>query len=149
LSAMSQQSRLHTAVWFRLLLALSLWQGPVLWGHQHRGVTGLAEHIARFHTNNSSAGSMGWHWHLMMPNGQHPLSPSSADQHTSAPRDLSRTTNVSLELADSSQPLEPDSRPAGPTDLQIGLALTSGLSGFLATYHLLHPSQQLLCRMTC
>jgi hypothetical protein len=149
LPAPSQQNRLRTAVWFRLLLALSLWQGPVLWGHQHRGVTGLAEHIARFHADNSSAGSMGWHWHLMMPNGQHPLSPNSGDQHTSAPRDLSRTANVSLELADSLHPVEPGCLSAGPANVQAGLTLTSRSSGFLATYHLLHLSQRLLCRMTC
>ena len=53
---------------FRLLLAVSLWNGPVLWGHQHvHGATADAEHIARYHANDPDASHLGWHWHCTLP----------------------------------------------------------------------------------
>lgn len=52
----------------RLLLALSVWDGPVLWGHVHTdGQKGLDTHVARFHACDQSPWTLGWHWHITVP----------------------------------------------------------------------------------
>lgn len=75
-NAISQRIR-AAAVCGRLLLAVSLWQAPVPWGHQHSPeAAGLAAHIARFHAGEANAWTLGWHWHLFLP---HCGLPSPAD----------------------------------------------------------------------
>jgi hypothetical protein len=51
---------------FRLVLAISLWQGPILWGHAH--TADISEnHLTRFHIQPTLGGMMQWHWHLSPP----------------------------------------------------------------------------------
>lgn len=57
-----------SAVVFRLLLVVALWEGPVLWGHTHNADrSALAGHIARFHACDVDPASLGWHWHFSLP----------------------------------------------------------------------------------
>ena len=96
LSAFLQQSGIVAAIGFRLLLILSLWQGPIVWGHYHdghhvqnghgqnghgqnghgqnghgqdrRGLkrSGLAEHLARYHQGETKTECGHWHWHVTL-----------------------------------------------------------------------------------
>lgn len=57
-----------TSACLRLLLVISLWQGPIIWGHKHHGSgEELANHIVRFHGQELTPREMGWHWHCSMP----------------------------------------------------------------------------------
>lgn len=63
-----------SAVVFRLLLVVSLWQGQVVWGHQHQAdSSSMAEHIARYHAGDPNAWNLGWHWHLSNACGGQPI----------------------------------------------------------------------------
>lgn len=69
-------SLLHTTsllsrIALRLLLVLSLWDGPVVWGHSHATAMSrtesLAAHIAAHHACEGNAAHLGWHWHFSIP----------------------------------------------------------------------------------
>jgi hypothetical protein len=77
-----QQRCPFAAVGFRLLLLVSLWQGPIIWGHDH-AVTDLhlAEHVARFHVSESDSWKLGWHWHFSIPESRQPTSPEDTGRH--------------------------------------------------------------------
>lgn len=69
-------SLLHTTsllsrIALRLLLVLSLWDGPVVWGHSHATAMSrtesLAAHIAVHHACEGNAAHLGWHWHFSIP----------------------------------------------------------------------------------
>lgn len=77
-----QQRCPFTTVGFRLMLMVSLWQGPIIWGHDHAPVNArLAEHVARFHAGESDAWNLGWHWHVSMPDSRMPNSPEDSGPH--------------------------------------------------------------------
>lgn len=64
---------LNRRVGLRLLLWMTLWPGPLPWGHSHAGIQDqLAEHLARFHPHDDHAAELGWHWHLSFPDWEHP-----------------------------------------------------------------------------
>jgi hypothetical protein len=61
----------------RVLMLLSLWNGPIPLGHDHRsmmngiaGAASVAKHVASFHSNCKCGASkeLGWHLHWIMPN---------------------------------------------------------------------------------
>jgi len=62
---------LLSRVALRLLLVVSLWEGPVVWGHSHTSVMSPSEslvaHIAAHHACESDATHLGWHWHFSIP----------------------------------------------------------------------------------
>ena len=51
---------------FRLALMMSLWEGPVLWGHSHAGdcSSSLIGHVTRLHGGDCDPLCLGWHWHF-------------------------------------------------------------------------------------
>lgn len=63
------------AVAFRLVLAVSLWPGPIPWGHQHLTTqVDLHDHLVRCHTQDADGWQTGWHWHYSLPGSHAPLS---------------------------------------------------------------------------
>lgn len=152
LSTSLPQQNSIVAVCFRLLLAVSLWQGPVLWGHQHEpNSAGLAAHLSRFHADDSHALTLGWHWHLSLPVQRVPGSSDDAEQ-SQQPLPLIVVSSASLCANISYSSSEPTAFAAlTPTALiDSGLeASRTGTCGFLATYCPAHSPQQLFCRLSC
>jgi len=68
LSSYATLRKSWVAVVFRLLLVISLWQGPFPWMHRHTiEDPDLAPHLARFHDRDLTASDLGWHWHFSYP----------------------------------------------------------------------------------
>lgn len=74
---------------FRLLLVVSLWEGPVVWGHSHRvammGPANLTSHIASYHECDTAAADLGWHWHFSIPATDGDSSGSGQSSHRLPP----------------------------------------------------------------
>lgn len=63
------------AVAFRLVLAVSLWPGPIPWGHEHFTTQAdLHDHLVRCHAQDPEGWQTGWHWHFSLPGSHAPLS---------------------------------------------------------------------------
>ena len=138
------------ALAIRLMIALALWQGPLVWGHDHSTSAPSAEHVARFHGGNLTSAQSEWHWHFSFPEGADPSS-SPADEPlppSTWPRTLSASssgldvqvlTQLSLSIAFSSARVLP--APAGSVSgLSIERPRAMGSPVSL---------QDLLCRMSC
>lgn len=70
-----RQRRSMAEIALRLLLAVSLWHAPIVWGHCHEtDDSELADHVARFHAHDSASINMEWHWHVSLPDRQNPNS---------------------------------------------------------------------------
>jgi len=142
---------LLAAAGFRLLLIVSLWQAPVVWGHQHStDAADLAEHLALFHGGDFESCNLGWHWHVSLPQGEAPCSPESPQSprdslpgvvdSVSTPGSHLLSARVLHELAD-----------LIPLAASGGSSLLTAAAGpnYLATWSAAHSPQQLLCRMSC
>lgn len=133
---------------FRLLLVVSLWEGPVLWGHTHTNATpGLAFHIGRLHSGDPAAMNMDWHWHLSVPdrNGDEQ---SERKLPTQSQPTLVR---ISAELAGFAS-----SSLSAPATLTVGWGSIAAClqpqfmsRGACSTNTLNSSPQQMLCRMSC
>lgn len=138
-------SCLTTAV-FRLLLVASLWQGPILWGHQHHlASAGLSFHTAQCHSNDEDSRELGWHWHLSWP---------VCDE--SCPTD--DPLQPRLPLSERAVPVEVGSLFAafdwaGPVECPVVTEPHRGpvsiCGAFLSSFCPAHTPQELLCRLTC
>ncbi len=138
------------AVAFRLLLAVMLWDGPVVWGHQHAvPAEGLSEHLARYHADDANAVCLGWHWHVSPPAGD---GSQSSDDEESGNRTQPKTVAESLVLSNLF-----DFIAALPCP---GLSVCSAMvlpansvraaeGSYLATFSPGHSAQQMLCRLNC
>lgn len=136
----------------RVLLIVSLWEGPVLWGHHHSpGFIGLSEHLEQFHPGleTRSPPQSEWHWHLSWPESPEPCE-EGRKESTPRSRNLTAATSIvtahswsvqlSICVGDVSFIGHPE--PRRIFSLQEDRA-------FLATYCPAHSMQQLLCRMSC
>lgn len=142
------------SVVFRLVLIVSLWQGPIVWGHCHQhSAVGLASHLAKFHSDVSDPWTLGWHWHCTFPNDAFPVSsdPSGTNHHSpSSPRDLSRTVSLSTGAVFSViDYLSFDWSPAHVAVRDSGNLRQEFLSGPLRRIDRAHASQYALCRIIC
>lgn len=138
-------------VGFRLLMVVSLWQGPIAWGHQHAPDSeGIADHIARFHAGEADAFCLGWHWHVSLPGTGEP---TSNDQ--GAPEQLpTNPVVIGSAVSVGCGPLSPDALvEAGLTPSNLSLSGCAfapyGSNAFLGTFCPAHTAQQVLCRMSC
>lgn len=142
-----------TAVVFRLMLAISLWEGPILWGHQHSSnSTGMATHIARCHACDESPQSLGWHWHVSLPVQGDPSSSKGDDvPQTNLPRTVAPSVTDVAGTLQAGLSVAPFSVPITGRFLSLGYEALppSGRGGFLASYSPAHSRQQLLCRLSC
>lgn len=148
MSTITTQRSPSATVCFRLLLVMSLWQGPVLWGHQHTPESGVSTtHIAQFHGNQSDAWNLSWHWHFsrLDPSGN---ASSEQSDETRLPFSQIVVNEAGCALA------------LGGTIASVAIEAVrwlpanvphtgSGVHGFLATYCPAHSPQQVLCRMSC
>lgn len=138
------------ALAIRLMLALSLWQGPLVWGHDHSTSAPSAEHVARFHGGDLASAQSEWHWHFSFPEGADPSS-SPTDEPpppSSWPRTLSANssgldvqvlTQLSLSVASCNALVLPVSAGSvSSLSLDRPRAMASPVS-----------LQDLLCRMSC
>ena len=142
-----QSQSLLTSVLFRLLLVASLWQGPILWGHQHDlNSVGLSFHTARCHSNDDHTTNLGWHWHLTLPTTHEDQAPNDPDQpqlplsKRAVPSDAV-CSNAEFDL---NGPWEFCEAVSLPVPMPVASPVT-----FLSSYCPAHTAQQLLCRLTC
>lgn len=145
-------SHCSQAIALRVLLILSLWEGPVLWVHQHSlEVVGLSKHLEQFHSDAQTeiADNAEWHWHLSWPASSEPCEGQSGEstprsrnvtQTVSSATSLSWVMQLSVSL-DSFSDFEPSSNRL--------LHSARKDRAFLATYCPAHSMQQVLCRMSC
>lgn len=137
----------------RLLMTISLWHAPVPWGHAHLGDSaGLTEHLASHHAQNSGLASLGFHWHLEVPDWGHPCPMDSG------PEGSCLVTILAFDSAVVSAEHWSDTPDQCLTVCMFAAVPTSQTSvvvgpyrsrGYLGTYAPTHSSQQLLCRMSC
>ncbi|MBI1346086.1 hypothetical protein GC163_07335 [bacterium] len=134
---------------FRLLLAVSLWDGPVLWGHQHNhDATADAEHIARYHAGDPEAALLGWHWHCSLPESD----PSESESPSHQP--LSKVAVIATLTASCGSTTTVDFDHivvfiGGAQWLSEVAADPGHTADFFTSQMLTHSPQQLLCRMVC
>lgn len=140
-----------SVVGFRLLMVVSLWQGPIAWGHQHApDSVGMADHLARFHAGETDAFCLGWHWHVTLPGTG---SPTSTDQ--GPPEQLpANPVVIGSAVSVCCGSLSPDALVQTgllPSNLALGGRVFAplGAQGFLGTFCPAHTAQQVLCRMSC
>lgn len=133
---------------FRLLLVVSLWQGPVAWIHMHApDAEGLADHLARFHADDPDPFCLGWHWHLSSPvtgeptsDHEKPANPHPAvlgSQVTVCCSSISVDAPAELSVLSRLHTLSSDHGTARAT------------VAFLGTFCPAHTAQQVLCRINC
>lgn len=150
----AHQRNVSSAVVFRLLLAVSLWRGPLLWAHDHTTADAdLTTHLSVFHPDEPNPWHLGWHWHFSLPDNRGPLSPGGHepldDTGDSMPvlmpgAVVSGAAGLSSSADQSAMAafLPPrDCHVPSPSEVEvarIGNRLASGTS-----------MQQLLCRMNC
>lgn len=137
---------------FRLVLLMSLWHAPIPCRHLHHGVTAsVAQHVSEFHHGDTAACEMGWHWHLMMPDGSQQASNTAGGSNTSkSSANPSQTYGIVTATCLSDvvivptmlvTPLVQLTTPSLPHDCR------PAVHGFFATYSL--SPQQLLGRARC
>ena len=148
MSIMTSQRSPLAAICFRLLLVMSLWQGPILWGHQHTPDSGVSTaHIARFHGNRSDAWSLSWHWHLSLLERSGDESSEKAEE-TRLP--FSQIVMNEAGCAFSHGPSIESTAIKETWSIPANVPhRSSGARGFLATYCPAHSPQQILCRLSC
>ena len=137
------------AVCFRLLLAVSLWQMPMVWAHHHsQDAEELAEHLARFHANEPNPSCLGWHWHF--PTTEAGL-PGTSEHDGEYFESLPRMVPPSVDIVDGNAFSPSFLTALGPASqsLQAQFEAEYSQRGFLATFSPEHSTQQMLCRMTC
>lgn len=135
-----------TAVALRFLLALSLWQGPILWGHEHHvGSAGITAHLATFHSGDANAMQLGWHWHLSLPNWDPSQSPEGSDPSPqSTPKiAVSSGGKASVSVVSANVPVESIDRPL------CAAAAVFWRAALLASIQAARPPLQTLCRLNC
>ena len=141
-----QQQFSWIAVTLRLLLVLSLWQGPSFWGHVHHSESvGLGVHLAQFHSGEADSLQLGWHWHLSLPeNG-----PSQSSEDSEQPREtlpkiaVASGGNVLVNVFSAEAPVESIS-----LTIRTG-TLVRGRVGFPASFQRPLSPLQVLCRLNC
>ena len=147
-----QQRCPFATVSFRLLLLVSLWQGPIIWVHDHTPVDSrLAEHVARFHASESDPWNLGWHWHVSMPESRIPTSPEDSGRHQD-PLDVAEVCGFVANFGNIGAsgsthlllPLLSHLLPSAVMKLPAGVQ-NSCLHGFRSS----RLTQHLLCRMSC
>jgi hypothetical protein len=131
---------------FRWLLVVSLWEGPVLWGHVHAvGEAGLGAHLQRCHLHDADPFGLGWHWHLSWPEpGDSETSHKTAQSTAHPPRLLTKPLQgAGHEWAGPSAVAVPTPWVSpGPLALGHGRASGSLLPAGISP-------QILLCRLSC
>ena len=136
------------AVCFRLLLVVSLWRGPALWGHEHKaGGEDLATHLAIFHPDEPDPWNLGWHWHFSLPDSPGPLSPEGEEPLSHSCDPLPALLSDSLVTSSTGV-----STPTAMSALSDHFASPDGVSHSRSVPKALHfgpLTQQLHCRMNC
>ncbi len=154
MSGRAQRWKSVSAVALRLLLLVSLWRGPVLWGHEHSAdCTDLATHLSLFHGGDPDALHLGWHWHLRFPNSRGPVAPDEnspfGDSGDSLPVVLSGTSSTLMAAMSSwaaqlCVPADPAAKcGVGASSRQTAVAAFGTGPGAAP------DTLQLLCRMHC
>jgi len=135
-------------------MIVSLWQGPIVWGHRHeQGDVGLANHIHKFHDESHQSSCLGWHWHCSLLSDVFPASSDETDTNQNPqpkPRDLVRI--ISFDGGSLFSVVGYLSFERSPATVAVKTGATAphrALFGFLSTFDPAHASQYVLCRMTC
>jgi len=154
LFSLARYNDFFTSVVFRLMLIASLWQGPIIWGHCHQhSIVGLANHIAKFHSQTPDPWDLGWHWHCSLPGDAFPVSsdPNQTNHHSqSSPRDLIRMVSLNVSVAFSVVGyLSFDRSPSRVAVRNCGNLRQETLFGPLWVINSAHVSQYVLCRIVC
>ena len=144
--------RRSVSIALRLLLILSLWDGPILWGHQHSaGCSHLPEHLAKYHANDARAMELGWHWHLTRWCG---VGLADSENHEQPPLPFPKQSAEQTLAVIGWSSLE--NLPTTAATLIDGALLRDRSStgnvvslNFVDTYCLAHSRQHVLCRLTC
>lgn len=138
--------RLRSSAVFRLLLVVSLWDGPVLWGHVHAvGAGDLMTHLQQFHLHDPEPFGLGWHWHLSLPEDGKPGSPGDSGKNRAhPPRLLTKPLQCGVDsLSASSGASEP------ATVLRLETLAPSRCRAFSRLPSINNSPQLLLCRLSC